>query len=132
MNPALLDTSIPILTEVITPPPAEVAQATPAPVDVPASLDSDQALPAESPEPVCSENDWDVLERDISLRVLGQLQGRIDFVLEHRVRDSLADVLQTAVEDLTAEIRRGLQHTLEEVVKRAVAQEITHIQSSRK
>jgi len=132
MNSALLDTSIPILTEVIAPLAAAQAPAVSAPAEVLAPQQPEQALPEESPKPIWSEAEWDTLERDISLRVLAQLQGRIDFVLEHRVRDNLADVLQTAVESLTAEIRRGLQHTLEEVVKRAVAQEITHMQSSRK
>jgi hypothetical protein len=132
MNAALLDTSIPILTEVITPPSADAAPPASEPVEMLAPPLAELEQPAEKPEPVAAEPDWSAIERDVSLRVLGQLQGRIDFVLEHRVRDSLADVLQTAVESLAAEIRRGLQQTLEEVVKRAVAQEITHIQSSRK
>jgi hypothetical protein len=134
MNAALLDTSIPILTEVITSPSAEAAPAASDPVEMLAPPPAELELPDEKTEPAGAEPepDWSAIERDVSLRVLGQLQGRIDFVLEHRVRDSLADVLQTAVESLAAEIRRGLQQTLEEVVKRAVAQEITHIQSSRK
>lgn len=134
MNPALLDTSIPILTEVIPPPSAEE------PVAIPALSEEEPAAPLPeptaaatvAPEPAGAEMNWDLLEREISLRVLGQLQGRIDFVLEHRVRDSLADVLQTAVESLAAEIRRGLQNTLEEVVTRAVAQEVTHLRSLKK
>jgi hypothetical protein len=74
----------------------------------------------------------EILELQLNERILRQLQGRIDFVLEHRVRDSLADVLQSAIEGLTSEIRRGLQQTLEEVVGRAVAQEIARLQTQKK
>ena len=56
--------------------------------------------------------------------MLRQVLSRIDFVLEHRVRDSLADVLQTAVESLAVEIRSGLHKTMQEVISRAVSQEI--------
>ena len=52
-------------------------------------------------------------------------------MLEHRVRDSLADALQGAVENLTAEIRQGLHASLNDVIKRAVNQEISKIQSTR-
>jgi hypothetical protein len=133
MNPALLDTSIPILTEVIPPPSAEEPVAVPVQNDAgSAALLPEPAAATAALEPGDTEMNWDELEHEISLRVLGQLQGRIDFVLEHRVRDSLADVLQTAVESLATEIRRGLQNTLEEVVTRAVAQEVTHLRSSKK
>ncbi|MEN9866366.1 MAG: hypothetical protein RL748_1956 [Pseudomonadota bacterium] len=79
-----------------------------------------------------SEHDWEQLQSKLSERVLRQLQGRIDFVLEQRIRDSLADVLQLAMVGLTSEIKRGLQHTLEEVIGRAVAQEIARLQNQKK
>lgn len=71
------------------------------------------------------------LGNKVRAQVLNQLLTRIDFVLEHRVRDSLADVLQTAVEDLAKEIRQGLCNSLEEVIHRAVTQEISKLQSSK-
>ena len=64
------------------------------------------------------------MEQTLRENVLKQVLARVDFVLEHRVRDNLADVLQTAVEKLADEIRAGLKNSLEEVVTRAVTQEI--------
>lgn len=75
---------------------------------------------------------WEKLEREVRERVLYQLMERIDFVLEQRVRDSLADVLQIAVEKLATEIKGGLRETVKEVVTRAVAQEITKLQATKK
>ena len=72
------------------------------------------------------------IENEVMENVLHQLLGRIDFVLEQRVRDSLADVLQTTVGSLATEIRQGLQQTLEDVIARAVAQEITRLQTTKK
>ena len=70
------------------------------------------------------------IEREVAERVLQQLMGRIDFVLEQRIRDSLADVLQTAVDGLACQLRFGLKETLEDVVARAISQEIKKLQSS--
>ncbi|MGZ3236120.1 MAG: hypothetical protein ACXWIN_11870 [Burkholderiaceae bacterium] len=78
------------------------------------------------------EEDWQRIETEVRERIARQVLGRIDFVLEQRVRDSLADVLQTAVEGLANEIKQGLQVTLEEVIARAVAQEITRLKTTKK
>jgi hypothetical protein len=75
---------------------------------------------------------WEKLEREVRERVLFQLMERIDFVLEQRVRDSLADVLQIAVEKLATEIKGGLRETVKDVVTRAVGQEITKLQATKK
>jgi hypothetical protein len=60
------------------------------------------------------------------------LQGRVDFVLEQRVRDSMEEALQHAMTGFTDEIRRSLQQTIEKIVVRAVAQELTHLQTLKK
>jgi hypothetical protein len=73
-----------------------------------------------------------LLERHLTERILQQLQGRVDFVLEQRLRDSMEDVLKHAVAGLTSEIRAGLQDTIERIVVRAVAQELTHLQALKK
>lgn len=78
-----------------------------------------------------SEKEWSHLETEVRERIARQVLGRIDFVLEQRVRDSLADVLQTAVEGLANEIRQGLHATLEDVIARAVAQEITRLKTTK-
>lgn len=64
------------------------------------------------------------LERRVAERVIGQLQGRVDAMLEQALRDSLAEVVHGAMGQLTGEIRDGLQRTLENVVARAVAEAI--------
>ena len=79
-----------------------------------------------------TEPEWNLLERRLSERVLQQLQGRIDFVLEQRLRDSMEEVLSQAIASLTADIRAGLQHTIEQIVVRAVTQEISHLQTLKK
>ncbi|MFZ6758949.1 hypothetical protein ACO0K9_17210 [Undibacterium sp. Ji50W] len=122
-----IDASIPVLTEVI--PPEEI------------SATKENAVGAVSPETAAatiangtagrSEEDWQALEQTLRENVLRQVLARIDFVLEHRVRDSLADVLQIAVASLAVEIRTGLHKTLEEVVTRAITQEITKAKSSK-
>ncbi|CAN5828667.1 hypothetical protein BH11PSE12_BH11PSE12_14560 [soil metagenome] len=77
------------------------------------------------------ERQWEQLEQTLRENVLRQVLSRVDFVLEHRVRDSLADVLQTAVESLAIEIRTGLHKTMEEVITRAITQEIAKAKVSK-
>ncbi|MEO8408226.1 MAG: hypothetical protein ABI476_07340 [Oxalobacteraceae bacterium] len=139
------DATIPVLTEIIAPGQdfAGAASArTPLPPPIGPDVDetpdahavADPIAPADcvdAPSIAGSDGQWQALEHKISERVLRQLQNRIDFVLEHRVKDGVADALQLAVEGIAAEIRRGLHHTLEDVIARAVAQEIAHLQTAR-
>lgn len=137
------DAEIPVLTEIIgrpesveatspvaaLPPPLLFAADADVMPGVHGNADSVAVIAvADMPPPAASDDQWEALERKISERVLHQLQNRIDSVLEHRVRDSLADALQLAVDDMAANIRRGLHQTLEDVIARAVAQEISHLQ----
>ena len=121
------DQSIPVLTEVFGDTPVEKSgPRTPAPQDdVNASLEARALDTWTGPE-------WNLLERRLSERILQQLQGRVDFVLEQRLRDSMEEVLAHAIAGLTEEIRQGLQQTIETIVVRAVAQEITHLQTLKK
>lgn len=77
-----------------------------------------------------SAEDWKELELSVRENVLRQVLSRVDFVLEHRVSDSLAEVLQTAVDKLADEIRVGLRNSIEEVVTRALTQELSKIKGS--
>jgi len=127
-----LEAGIPVLTEIIpNPPPQRAPDVAPPAPPVPepqedlATLENRAAL-------IFNEGQWERLEREVRERVLRQVLDRIDFVLEQRVRDSLADVLQIAVENLAAEIKAGLHHSLREVVGRAVAQEITKLQGTKR
>ncbi len=97
-------------------------QADPAPV----------LAPVPGPDPVRERDaqQWAAIERKVTERILTQLQGRIDRVLEQHVRDCLADVLQLALVNLTEEIRSGLQHNLEKIVAQAVGLELAAIKSA--
>lgn len=122
MSNQVFDASIPVLTEVFE----DKAEApAPAPDTLHAELEQ-RAIES------WSEPEWNLLERRLSERILQQLQGRVDFVLEQRLKDSMEDVLRHAVAGLTAEIQQGLQETIEKIVVRAVAQEIAHLQALKK
>ena len=133
-----IDAGIPVLTEIITnvpvdeiPAPEPVALEPVAPAAAPVAAQEEAVTDA----PVITGTTWDKerweqLECEVRERVLRQVLDRIDFVLEQRVRDSLADVLQTAVENLANEIKGGLHHAIKDVVTRAVTQEITKLQST--
>jgi hypothetical protein len=127
-NSPTFDPSIPVLTEVFKDEPEKPgsgsADLTPVP-DVEAELEA-QAIDQ------WSDSHWQILERRLSERILHQLQGRVDFVLEQRLRDSMAEALQQAMAGLTEEIRGSLQQTIEKIVVRAVAQELAHLQTLKK
>ena len=98
----------------------------------PASVPESRSLPVPPlPQALLSAQDWEQLEADITGRISRQVLSRIDFVLEQRVRDSLSDVLQIAVEGLAQQIQHGLHQTLEDVIARAVAQEIARLQTTK-
>jgi hypothetical protein len=133
------DASIPVLTEVVVEPGAPLAHAVPAAPAVPAAAAvplPPVAATAPEDEPAALEQravdhwsgeQWSVMERRVTERILQQLQGRIDFVLEQRLRDGIADAVDKAMANFSADIRSSLGDTLGEVVARAVSQEIAHI-----
>ncbi|HJU70526.1 MAG TPA: hypothetical protein VJ603_01635 [Paucimonas sp.] len=135
MNHSQMDAGIPVLTEVILPPaPIPAADAGPeqdTPAESPASKAGSDHEAMPDVDQIVLEKLHD-LKQEISERVLQQILGRVDFALEQRVRDSLADVLQTAIEGLTKEIRQGLQQTMEEVIARAVSQELARLRAAQK
>lgn len=117
------DPLIPTLTELVpepaaaaTPPPAAPAPAAPEVLE-------QRAIAHWSGE------EWGVFERRVTERILQQVQGRVDFVLEQRLRDGIADAVDKVMGDLSVEIRNGMQQTLAQVVARAVSQEISHLQT---
>ncbi|TXF96618.1 hypothetical protein [Massilia arenae] len=135
------DTSIPVLTEVVADSPAPaapVASAAPAAVAAVAITTETSASDddADTPEALerraadrWSGEQWSVMERRLTERVLQQLQGRIDFVLEQRLRDGIAEAVDKAMAGFSAEIRTSLHQSLDQVVTRAVSQEIAHLQT---
>lgn len=132
MSSTTPDAGIPLLTEVIPgPAPAESKHAVRPQAAAEAVTEDISTLEARAAS-ILEEEEWDRLEREIRERVLYQIIERIDFVLEQRVRDSLADVLQTAVEGLAADIKGGLHASMRDVVTRAVTHEITKLKSIKK
>lgn len=148
MSNSNMDAGIPLLTEVIpTPSPAaSIAEAAQPLIDIPppdthvvqgapvAVIEQEEELITIDAPPDIGLDDEQLLrlENEIRERVLHQVLERIDFVLEQRVRDSLADVLQTAVEGLANDIRDGLHQSMRDVITRAVTQEINKLQSAKK
>ena len=122
------DQSIPVLTEVFSDKPVAPVRREP-PSEAPPVQDAPQAALEARAINDWTEPEWNLLERRLSERILQQLQGRVDFVLEQRLRDSMEEVLTQAIAGLTAEIRAGLQQTIEKIVVRAVAQELSHLQT---
>lgn len=124
------DASIPVLTEVM-------------------KVDAlgDDLLPGESAPPRRAElaaqleedaienwtdAEWEAMEHRLSSRIMQRLLSRVDFVLEQRIKDSMAEVLNHALRDLTNEVRVGLHDTIEKIVARAVTQELIHLQARKK
>ena len=132
------DASIPVLTEVVAEPnvpgapvaqPAPVVEPEAPPLPAPvatAPQDAPEALERRAVDHWSGEQ-WSVMERRVTERILQQLQGRIDFVLEQRLRDGIADAVDKAMTSFSADIRNSLGDTLSDVVTRAVSQEIAHI-----
>lgn len=140
-NPAF-DPNIPVLTEVFQDKVQESKEVAhnrrsydppgAAPLDAAAAPDETNEHLERRAVATWTEPEWTLLERRLSERILHQLQGRVDFVLEQRLRDSMEDVLKQAMAGLTAEIRQGLQQTIEQIVLRAVSQELVHLQALKK
>lgn len=109
--------------------PAATAPAMPAP---PRPAPTELAPRAEALAAPINDEEWQRMERRVRERILGQLMSRTDAMLEERIRASLGGVIEQAIEGLAASLRLSLHKTLEDVVSRAVAQEITRLQSSKK
>lgn len=125
---AAFDASIPVLTEVFQ----EKAEAGAAATEREAVIDPVSIHLERRAVDSWTEPEWNLLERRLSERILQQLQGRVDFVLEQRVRDSMEEALQRALSGMIGEIRLGLQDTIERIVVRAVSQELAHLQAMKK
>jgi len=135
------DANIPVLTEVVADSPAPaapVALAAPAAAATVAIATGTGAADddADTPEALerraadrWSGEQWSVMERRLTERVLQQLQGRVDFVLEQRLREGIAEAVDKAMAGFSAEIRTSLHESLGQVVTRAVSQEIAHLQN---
>jgi hypothetical protein len=106
----------------------------PPPVTAPASSTPlvEPPIPAAPQAPALSEEEWGRMERRIRERILGQLMARTDAMLDERIRTGISNMLQDAIDDLAAALRHNLHKTLDDVVSRAVAQEISRLQALKK
>lgn len=117
---------LPTLTEVV-----ELAQTQPPPVrDQPAAIPVASASPVDlpvhpdikssgaQPEPVV------ITEEQVINRVLTDLQLQIDLMLESRLREVLAPLLERATERLVRDARNELASTLHAAVALAVTKEL--------
>jgi hypothetical protein len=144
------DASIPVLTEVIDTQALLHQDIAPAPVapsirDQPEQAGSDDevvenavvesavvgaytphattAAAAVEPAPT----DWAALEQRLCERILQQLQGQVGFLIEQRIRESMADALQLALASMAGQLADGLGGALEQIVTRAVGEELLHL-----
>lgn len=134
MNDFLRDANIPVLTEIIESPEQESFDDAQPAGGGPSAAMHGLPPPASRAEHAASMpaagQDWAGLEHEIRARVLRRVMAGIDTILETRIRDTLADVLQVAVGSLADEIRNGLQQSLEREIARAVSDEIARAQKT--
>jgi len=78
------------------------------------------------PEPTI---DLDALEDTLRATIIKDLQSRIDSVVTQRITENLEPLLQRNMAALADEIRDSIHATLHDVVRRAVAQEVSRLQA---
>ncbi|WP_132258934.1 hypothetical protein [Paucimonas lemoignei] len=111
---------------------APASPAASAPIRTQESVDPEIEAPLAPSSGAWSDSELRDLENELRLRITKQVLGRIDFVLDHRVRNSVTEVVDAAIDALALEIKRGLHETLTDMVARAVAQEVSRLQSGKK
>ncbi|MGK5079560.1 hypothetical protein [Janthinobacterium sp. HLX7-2] len=123
MSQAPFDQGIPLLTEVLLGPDVpQQAQATPAPATAAHAAEETPALP-----PSVMQPDWDAIEQRLTQRILHQVQGKIDHLLEERIAHVLQTALQNALIGMRGALREDLQQSLEQIVAHAVSHELGHL-----
>lgn len=110
-----LPNEVPTLTEVVRPVRPAIEVAPPAGLPLPA-VPVEEPLPAETEERIATD-------------VLHDVQRQVDRMLEFRLRESLAPVLGRLADQLVHEVREEVLSTLRDVIRRAVAQELSRRRS---
>ncbi|KAB8043468.1 hypothetical protein [Janthinobacterium aquaticum] len=80
-----------------------------------------------APSPVAIEPDWEAIEARLTQRILHQVQGKIDHLLEERIAHVLQTALQNALIGMRGALREDLQQSLEQIVAHAVSHELGHL-----
>ncbi|MDN2670411.1 hypothetical protein OX459_03280 [Janthinobacterium sp. SUN026] len=117
MSDQPFDQGIPLLTEVLLGP------------EVPESVAPAAAAVEEAPvlPPSIVQPDWDAIEQRLTQRILHQVQGKIDHLLEERIAHVLQTALQNALIGMRGALREDLQQSLEQIVAHAVSHELGHL-----
>jgi len=134
MNQQPFDQGIPLLTEVLSGPEAlheTTAEPEQAPsigkVDIIEMADIAEPEPAPASVPTIVQPDWDAIEQRLTQRILHQVQGKIDHLLEERIAHVLQTALQNALIGMRGALREDLQQSLEQIVAHAVSHELGHL-----
>lgn len=137
MNVQPFDHGIPLLTEVLSEQEElrQIAETVPEPaadnlkpgISAPAHIIPDAEKPAATPSPAATEPDWDAIEARLTQRILHQVQGKIDHLLEERIAHVLQTALQNALIGMRGALREDLQQSLEHIVAHAVSHELGHL-----
>jgi hypothetical protein len=69
----------------------------------------------------------EVSEAQLAHRVLGVVQKQIDGMLDYRLREAMTPILQRHTDALVRELRDELKQTMQDVITRAVAQEMAKV-----
>ncbi len=112
----LLDDPQPVLPEV-----AEVSEVHEA------SMSPLPLHPVAPPVAVMSGEVTEVTEVQLAHRVLGVVQKQIDGMLDFRLREAMTPILQRHTDALVRELRDELKQTMQDVITRAVAQEMAKV-----
>lgn len=86
-----------------------------------------EQAPAEWAPTDAAPTDWAALEQRLCERILQRLQGQVGFLIEQRIRESMADALQLALASMAGQLADGLGGALEQIVTRAVGEELLHL-----
>ena len=132
----LPDDGIPVLTDMVGP---EMELAAPS---LATALDVTQRLPvlsrsgpATSPDGAAAVEDdekMDALSLRIQSRVLAGLTGRIDPIVERRLRESLTGLLEQVLAGMTAELQMTVQTIVRDAVAQAVAAEMAELHKTKR
>ena len=90
----------------------------------PAVLPSPTPVPMHIPAPLVTHAPAPVSEDEVVQRVLAGLEGQLDLMFDHRMREAVAPALARAADHLMADLRAQLSSALQDMVARAVAVEL--------
>lgn len=81
----------------------------------------------EAPPPAGPVEVTEVSEAQLAHRVLGVVQKQIDGMLDYRLREAMTPILQRHTDALVRDLRDELKQTMQDVINRAVAQEMAKV-----